>query len=159
MHPSAARGLLLLLLPSEELILESAPHDKPANSSFSLRLSQAPAESQLLWLHTALSHFFGLSLMNMFLHMLQGSLKQPRLPHATISPGIKESGLTQIQALLRLPGSSLSPGSTEAGWGLKWKNEAKLTTSPGPPLVGLTITFESILLFSFSSIRPFCSYE
>lgn len=46
MHPCAAQGLVLLLLPSKDFILASAPHGKPANSSFSLRLSdssRAPA--------------------------------------------------------------------------------------------------------------------
>lgn len=80
--------------------------------------------------------------MNMFLQMLQGSLKQPRLPHATTFPALKKSGLTQIQALLRLPGTTgLSPASTEAGWGLEWKNVAEFIPSPSTPVVGLTITF------------------
>lgn len=97
--------------------------------------------------------------MKMFLQMLQGSLKQPRLPHATTLPSLKKkSGFIQTQALLRLPGTTgLSPGSTEAGWGLEWKNVAEFIPSPGTPVVGLT--FQSVLLFSFSNICHFYFYE
>ena len=84
MHRSLCCPGIVLLLPSKHLILESGPHGKPGSSSFPPSgCLQMPADLTSFGCMQLVSQCFGLGPTNVHLQMLQHSLQQPRLPHAT----------------------------------------------------------------------------